>query len=484
MSQDETLEKHLMEHFGFKEFRPGQKEAVETVLKQKDSLVMLPTGTGKSVCYQLSGYLTEGLTLVISPLLSLMEDQVSKMRKNGEKKVAALNSLLSRSEKQAVLHSLNRLKFLFLSPEMLYHPYIMDQLKKVKIGLLTIDEAHCISQWGFDFRPEYLNLGNVKKQLGNPVTMALTATATKKVQDEIKEVLLFQPNDTVTIRTSVDRPNIYLKREKCKGNKDEKLLKYVKQLKGAGIIYFSSKKEAERCAHLLRKEGVKRTAVYHSDISSEDKIKIQAQFIMNQIRIICATSAFGMGIDKPDIRFVIHYHLPGSPEQYSQEFGRCGRDGEPSVAILLYEQGDTRINRHLIENNFPDKQVMQWIYSNPKEWGKVSRDASSLQLGIHYAKTEVPLLKANSMVESRKKEKYDQLYWMESFALSDRCLREQILLYFEENNSHRKSLCCSFCQKEGIETFLVSIEDNEEILQEQKDENWTNIIQNLFGFRK
>ena len=313
------LNQLLLDKFGYSSFRPGQKEAIQSVLSGRDTLVMLPTGTGKSLCYQLPAYSTDGLILIVSPLLSLMQDQVENLKLMGEKRVVALNSLTPYSERNRIFKRMNQYRYIYTSPEMLQNNEVMKHLKQIKISLFVIDEAHCISHWGTDFRPDYLSLANIRKQLNNPITMALTATATAQVRDEIIQFLDLDKRETAQIIQSVDRPEIKFIVEHCKGDKLDKIIHYVKSIQGAGVIYFMSKKLADDVARILRNEYRINAESYHSDIDGDDKIKIQQQFLNNEIQVICATSAFGMGFDKKDIRYVIHYHLPDSPEMYLQE---------------------------------------------------------------------------------------------------------------------------------------------------------------------
>ncbi len=235
-----TLQDELTKYFGFTSFRPGQEEIIQTLLKGQDVLAVLPTGNGKSLCYQLAGYLREGLVVVVSPLLSLMEDQVMQLQKQGEKQVVAYNSLLSKSERNYVIKHLSRYKFLFLSPEMLNHPELSEQLKRQKIALFVVDEAHCVSQWGVDFRPEYQYLGEIRRQLGLPVTLALTATATAPVQRDIERVLF--STDPVLVRHSVNRENISLFVTQTE-QKEQELEALMTKAKGAMIIYCATKKK-------------------------------------------------------------------------------------------------------------------------------------------------------------------------------------------------------------------------------------------------
>lgn len=484
MNNNIELEVYLERIFGHRSFRQGQKAAIQSALDQQDSLVMLPTGTGKSICYQLSGYLMDGLVVVVSPLLSLMEDQTSKMRQRGEKKVAALTSMLHSFEKNRILQALNQLKFLFLSPEMLYQPQVMNQLKKQKIALFVVDEAHCISQWGFDFRPEYLQLGEARSQLNHPVTMALTATATSNVQDEIIEILGLDKEESLLISTSVDRPNIFMHVEHCRGDKNDRMLEYVKKLPKPGIVYFSSKRMADKAALILQEEH-ESAEVYHSDISADDKLKIQAQFDAGNIDVVCATSAFGMGIDKPDIRFVLHYHVPGSPEQYMQEIGRGGRDGQPSVAVALIDESDYFIQRNLIESSYLSRTILEAIFNGTGQIEKSGLSEVQIALGKYYLQSGLNLEGTSQLIEERKRIKQNQLQWMGNFVTSNRCLREQVLEYFDEKLEKKPDKCCSVDHPTGINFFFVQMDaSKKKALEHGNVKSWTKVIENLFGLPK
>ncbi|PTY82567.1 hypothetical protein B5V90_19640 [Heyndrickxia sporothermodurans] len=307
---------HLNKQFGYDMFRIGQEEVITSVLEGKHTLAVLPTGTGKSLCYQLPGYLLKGIVIIVSPLLSLMQDQVEQLKINGEKRVTALNSFLESKERKQIIHSLQNYRFIYTSPEMLTNNEILQKLKQMEISLFVVDEAHCISQWGPDFRPDYLNLSMIRSELKNPTTLALTATATEDVRaDIIKHLNLDNVNQLIY---SVDRPNIALVVEETTNYNDKvnKLLQFVKQLQKPGIIYFSSKRLTEEMAALLRNNGIAQTAAYHGGMDREQRILIQQQFLHNQLQVICATSAFGMGVNKENIRFVIHFHMPYQLDSY------------------------------------------------------------------------------------------------------------------------------------------------------------------------
>ena len=332
----------LRKRFGFSSFRPGQEEIIQALLQEQNVLAVLPTGNGKSLCYQLTGYLREGIVVIVSPLLSLMEDQVTQLQKQGEKRVVAYNSLLSKSEKAYVLQHLAEYKFLFLSPEM-----------------LTQKELLNVSQWGVDFRPEYQQLGVIGKRLGSPVTLALTATATTVVQQDIEKVLFVLPPQVV--RHSVNRKNISLFVRKTE-DKDEELATLMKQANGSMIIYCATKKEVERLYQLYR--GSFSVGYYHGGLDASQRRQLQLQFSQNKLQFLVATNAFGMGIDKPDIRTVVHYDLPDSLENYVQEIGRAGRDQQPSKAILLYKKNDERIHYFFNQLSREQRQVFEFYLEN------------------------------------------------------------------------------------------------------------------------
>ena len=446
---EQPLYNVLSEKFGYSDFRLGQKEAVESVLANQDTLVMLPTGTGKSLCYQLPAYLMDGLVLIVSPLLSLMQDQVENLKLKGEKKVAALNSLTPYSERNRIFKQLGDYRFIYTSPEMLQNNEVMNHLKRTKISLFVIDEAHCISHWGTDFRPDYLALADVRKQLNQPTTMALTATATEQVRKEIISFLNLNMTNTNQIIQSVDRPEIKFIVEHCRGNKMEKIVEYVKGIDGAGIIYFMSKKLADKVAHELKHDFQIQAESYHSDIDGDDKVKIQQQFLKNKLQVICATSAFGMGFDKQDIRYVIHYHMPDSPEMYLQEVGRASRDGQLGLAILLYQPGDEQIPRRFIEDSLPSHAELVLV---AKEGNNVTfAEESMLKLAQYFIQTHETIDGAAHSISQRKENKLKQVEYMMRYIYNEDCKREIILNYFNETKQEKLEICCSSCGLDHLE---------------------------------
>ncbi|WP_208558763.1 RecQ family ATP-dependent DNA helicase [Marinilactibacillus kalidii] len=474
---DKTLEQILLKKFNYRTFRPGQEEAILAALQSQDSLVMLPTGSGKSICYQLPGYMKEGLVVIVSPLLSLMQDQVEKLKANGERQVAALNSLSSRAEKNRIFKQLHLLKFLYISPEMIQFDFLMQRLKQLKIALFVVDEAHCISQWGMDFRPDYLKMGEIRRKLNNPTTMALTATATESVRNEIKESLHMNHEETQEIIHSVDRKAIKLKVAICDGNKKERLTELVNQLKGAGVIYFSSKKLADEIAETLRTDHGLKAESYHSDLTVDDKVKVQQQFIDNTIQLICATSAFGMGIDKPDIRFVIHYHMPANPEMYLQEIGRCSRDGKEGIAILLFEAGDQYLQMRLQENALPDESLLNYIYKNNLKI-KAEQADPKVQIGQFYVNAEIPYNVALYQIQNREKLKQNQLDYMLKYVYHTGCKRAFLLHYFDEAVMNKPANCCSSCDP-SLEQHFFS-EDIERTNKNTEKLDWKTRFKQLY----
>lgn len=472
----QSIEEILHEQFGYQTFRAGQKEAIESILDGKDTLVMLPTGTGKSICYQLPGYLQEGLTLIISPLLSLMQDQVEKLRMSGEKQVAALNSLSTANEKRRILQKLTYLRFLFLSPEMLQKEYVLKRLLKCKISLFVVDEAHCISQWGLDFRPDYLDLGKYRKILGNPKAMALTATATCKVREEIKSSLNMEEDKTEEILYSVNRNEIKIRVEECHTDKEQRVLQYASTLEGPGIIYFSSKRMADNFAKRIKQQTGIAAESYHSDLAAEDKVKIQQQFIKGSLEVICATSAFGMGVDKENIRFIIHYHMPSNPEMYLQEIGRCSRDGQDGITILLYEEGDQYIQQRLQEDTLPDESVLQYVYKNA---GKIkNKEDTQARISLYYLEAGIPFHTANYQIHKRRQLKRYQLKFMLDFIKTPLCKRAFLLNYFTEQLTNAPKLCCSSCTRDLEQHFLKKEQSKKTKIN--RDENWTDVLQKLY----
>ncbi|MCA1025640.1 RecQ family ATP-dependent DNA helicase [Cytobacillus kochii] len=486
----------LREKFGYTSFRDGQEETIKAVVAGKHTLAMLPTGSGKSLCYQLPTFMLPGTTLIISPLLSLMQDQVDQLLLIGEKRAIAFNSFLNYQKKMYALKNLHQYKFIFTSPEMLQSKLFMEKLSELNITLLVVDEAHCISQWGHDFRPDYLAIGSVMKELGHPPILALTATATDKVKQDIKKSLNMQ--NSMDILYSVDRPNISLHVEKVESyqEKIDVLIKKIRALHGPGIIYFSSKKTAEVCAQSLKENGIKRVSIYHGGLNHEERILIQQQYIHNQLDVICATSAFGMGINKENIRYVIHFHMPMNMESYLQEIGRAGRDGKPSLALLLYAPFDEQLPMQLVESELINDSQMEnlkrFFLTDSLRWWELEKYEEDITVIANLSETSMRILKdfhRHAILDYKEATSLDELKVImnKQFQLkleaiqtvyqyihSSTCRREKILHYFGELPTINIGDCCDHCNGSNYPDLQT-----EELEIIPLYENWEEILKDI-----
>jgi ATP-dependent DNA helicase RecQ len=345
----ERIDRIAREVFGFTELRPGQRDAIESVLAGRDTLVVMSTGSGKSAIYQIAGLLTEGATVVVSPLIALQRDQVEDLADRAAGGAAQLNSALSAAERERALAELaeNALEFLLLAPEQLANADVLAELAVARPSLLVVDEAHCISEWGHDFRPEYLRLGAAAEALGRPTVLALTATAAPPVRDEIVERLGLR--DPQVLVRGFDRPNIRLAVERFHGEQGaERKLRALQDAIEAGlkpgIVYVATRRQAEELADSLCERGVT-AASYHAGMRSGERDAVQERFMDAELEVVVATTAFGMGIDKADVRWVFHSEVSESLDSYYQEIGRAGRDGEPAEAVLFYRSEDLGLRR-------------------------------------------------------------------------------------------------------------------------------------------
>ena len=342
MAENRILTEELKKHFGFDTFKGNQEAIIENLLAGNDTFVLMPTGGGKSLCYQLPSLLMDGTAIVISPLIALMKNQVDAMRNYSEEDGVAhfINSSLNRTAIEQVKEDITsgKTKLLYVAPESLTKEENVEFLKTVKISFYAIDEAHCISEWGHDFRPEYRKIRPIVNEVGKAPLIALTATATPKVQHDIQKNLNMM--DAKVFKSSFNRPNLYYEVRTKTDDVDKDIIKYIKaNPEKSGIIYCLSRKKVEELAEILVANGIKAKA-YHAGMDSQTRTETQDDFLMEKIDVIVATIAFGMGIDKPDVRFVIHYDIPKSLEGYYQETGRAGRDGGEGQCIAFYSEKD------------------------------------------------------------------------------------------------------------------------------------------------
>lgn len=478
LQQQSDLHLYLRKIFNYEYFKEGQQEIIEDVLKGKDVLGILPTGSGKSLCYQLPAKIVSGITIVVSPLISLMVDQVRQTKAFHFKEVVALHSFQNRRERKVVLQHINRYKLVYVSPELLQQQEVLQVLSNIKVSLFVIDEAHCISQWGYDFRPDYLRLSNVIKKLNNPTILALTGTATPEVQQDIIDKL-----DRKEMKKHVypmDRKNISLLVQQIEGNEEEKvhiLTQLLETYHVPTIIYFSSRNITEQIAQQLSAKLTQRkVAYYHGGMETLDRLKVQQQFMTDQLDIICCTSAFGMGINKKNIRFVIHYHLPTQLESYIQEIGRAGRDGEESISLLLYRSSDFHIPLQIIENELPTDSELMYVLNQLAQLyvknREIPKDETTIVQLFQITITKWRFLhyqfETHGMI-SNNKIQYDITLWKQAFHIIQKfsqerlamkrmkltemmdwssttnCLRKQLYRSFQKNIQEKDQQCCSNC---------------------------------------
>jgi ATP-dependent DNA helicase RecQ len=371
----------LRTHFGFDDFREGQREVVGAILSGKDAVVVMPTGSGKSLCYQLPAMMLSGATVVVSPLIALMKDQVDALRSR-QLPATFINSSIQPAEQRTRIDALRRgqFKLVYVAPERFRSSSFVAAIQSIGVSLFAVDEAHCISTWGHDFRPDYLRLKGALRSLGAVQTLALTATATPYVRSDIIEQLgLTKPE---TFVSGFDRPNLSIDVVQTETDREKvaRIKRLAKIHDGSGIVYASTRKAVEQVGKKLQEQGL-RVASYHAGMSDALRIKAQDDFMAGRTQMIVATNAFGMGIDKPDIRFVAHYQMPGSIEAYYQEIGRAGRDGLQSSCVLLFNYADKNTHDFFIEGSYPSSQLVQGVYDALSSTGLKRIELSSTEIG-------------------------------------------------------------------------------------------------------
>lgn len=415
-----NINQTLKQYFGYDSLRTGQEELINGILAGHDVLGIMPTGAGKSLCYQLPALMLKGITIVISPLISLMSDQVKALNQAGVH-AAYINSSLTENQIRMALSyaSQGRYKIIYVAPERLNTPRFLDFACNADISMLTVDEAHCISQWGQDFRPSYLEIAGFLTRLPRrPIVSAFTATATERVKNDI--VASLGLNNPVTMVTGFDRPNLFFRVVTRKGGsqKDNSIINYVKKHEDeSGIIYCATKKNVDNLYALLNEHGIL-AGRYHAGLSNDERKQNQEDFTYDRIRVMVATNAFGMGIDKSNVRYVLHYNMPQSLEYYYQEAGRAGRDGEEAECVLFFSKQDIMINKFLLQNKATAGDVAS-------DMQKTANDQRKLQQMINYCET-------------------------------DKCLREFILSYFGDTTPCICNKCsnCVVVEDEEEETYV------------------------------
>lgn len=415
-----NINQTLKQYFGYDSLRTGQEELINGILAGHDVLGIMPTGAGKSLCYQLPALMLKGITLVISPLISLMSDQVKALNQAGVH-AAYINSSLTENQIRMALSyaSQGRYKIIYVAPERLNTPRFLDFACNADISMLTVDEAHCISQWGQDFRPSYLEIAGFLTRLPRrPIVSAFTATATERVKNDI--VASLGLNNPVTMVTGFDRPNLFFRVVTRRGGsqKDNSIINYVKKHEDeSGIIYCATKKNVDKLYTLLNEQGIS-AGRYHAGLSNDERKQNQEDFTYDRIRVMVATNAFGMGIDKSNVRYVLHYNMPQSLEYYYQEAGRAGRDGEEAECVLFFSKQDIMINKFLLQNKVSAGDMAS-------DMQKTANDQRKLQQMINYCET-------------------------------DKCLREFILSYFGDTTPCICNKCsnCVVVEDEEEETYV------------------------------
>ena len=480
MSTLDEARTNLQRYFKYPDFRGGQRDAVTAALERRDALVLMPTGGGKSLCYQVPALTIDGLTIVVSPLISLMKDQVDALRRAGAP-AALLNSTLPRDEAEQTLNDARagKLKLLYVAPERFDAAAFRAVLPSLGVTLLAVDEAHCVSQWGHDFRPSYLRLGAVREELNVPV-IALTATATPAVRDDITKQLHLR--DPHVIVRGFDRPNLTWSVTSVadRNEKDRMLLRLLRfQDDGVSIAYAPTRKGVDSLTHMMRGAGINAIA-YHAGMSAQDRERMQNAFMQGEASVVVATCAFGMGIDKPNVRLVAHYAMSGSLEAYYQEAGRASRDGARGRCVLLYCEGDRQVHDFMIDQTHPPRELIEKIVtilaneSRLRYHDVVGIAARRAAIAPRQAEAVVKILRrqhilhddgdGNLILEgsidwqdalARRRYEIARLDAMEEYARTRECRRGFVLRYFGDPDAMERCGDCDSCAAPAPETGTV-----------------------------
>ena len=448
----------ILNRFGYDEFREGQKEVITSLEEGHDAIAILPTGNGKSFIYQYIGIKEKCRVVIVSPLIALMVDQVASLKQLGIHRAVAITSLMSESEKNYILITLNEYQFIFVSPEMLQAPRFFKQLSKLEIGLLVVDEAHCISQWGYDFRSDYLFIGKMRKSLGNPRTLALTATATPQVVHDIYTFLGLDQNKTTYFQGHAFLKNREIDVISVEGLRSKMLSELLKRVAFPCIVYAATIKEIEGLKEALLGEGFTKIDTFHSKRHSSDRQTIQQKFFRGEVNILLATSAFGMGINQSNIRTIIHYQLPQTLEDYVQQIGRAGRDLQFSRCIAFVHPDDFPQMSRKIERSYEveDEEETE-LHQNIKEIAEA----------FHWNNEQ-----KNEFIKMQRVRKLKQLRQIEEFATTSQC-KEQFLAQFFGENRTKPCGKCSSCRH--LDLFLLDVTENW-----NEEENGKNTFEESF----
>lgn len=482
----ETVTQALKRQFGYAFFRPGQLAIVERALQGRNVLGLLATGGGKSITYQLPATLLPGITVVVSPLIALMIDQVQQLRTRYKMSAAFINSSLDPLESKELLRDIRigKYKLLYISPEKLQQSQVQKVLAERGVSLVAIDEAHCISSWGHDFRTDYMRLPAILAVLGSPPIIAVTATATPEVRSEICHLFRIEQEDVITSPLNRDNISIDLIRVQSETDRRSRVLEAIENLQGPGIVYCSTRQAVDSLVSECHLAGIENVHGYHGGLSGMDRVLIQEQFLRNELEVIIATNAFGMGIDKPDIRYVLHYHHPASMEAYSQEIGRVGRDGNAGYAALYYMPDDILIHGYMLQNEYPtmieaerfvqlvgsckgelrltelvtfagiDERLARLLFFYAEQTGLVSAVVLTRE-GYHYeyneTRQQISAGQIYQLTEQVKNSKQMKLQKMIHWLQHNQCLRLGLTQYFGTNESqHFQGYCCSYCGRKSV----------------------------------